>query len=326
MNAPAANRPAANAPAANAPAANAPAANAPAANASAANAPAAARGLGRYARLVALPHTVFALPFALGAAALAWRHGAAAFSPTRLALIVVAVAAARTAAMGFNRVVDRRFDAANPRTANRELPRGAVSLASAVAITVSAALIFVAAAALLGRWPLVLAPLALAILLGYSLAKRFTWATHLWLGLCLGGAPAGAWIAVTNGFGWAPLALSLAVACWVGGFDIIYATQDVAFDRARDLGSIPARFGVARALSISRALHVGAVAGLIAFGLLLHLGVVYAVGVAAIAATLAYEQRIVSPSDLSRVDKAFFDLNGWVSLVFAACAVVEALR
>ena len=286
----------------------------------------AASGLGRYARLVALPHTIFALPFALGAAALAWRQGAVAFSPSRLLLIVAAVAAARTAAMSFNRVVDRRFDAANPRTANRELPRGAVSLGGAIAVTVGASLLFVLAAALLGHWPLVLAPVALAILFGYSLAKRFTWATHLWLGVCLGGAPAGAWIAITNGFGWAPLMLSCAVACWVAGFDIIYATQDVAFDRARRLGSIPARFGVARALSISRLLHVGAVAALVAFGLLLHLGVIYALGVAAIAGTLVYEQRIVSPSDLSRVDKAFFDLNGYVSLAFAVCAVAEALR
>lgn len=280
----------------------------------------------RYARLVALPHTVFALPFALGAAALAWRQGAAPFSLGRLGLIVLAVAAARTAAMAFNRVADRRFDAANPRTAGRELPRGAVSLGGAVALAAGSAVVFVAAAALLGRWPLLLSPVALGILLGYSLAKRFTWATHLWLGVALGGAPAGAWIAVTNGFGWAPLALSLAVACWVAGFDIIYATQDVQFDRAHRLGSIPARFGVARALAVSRALHLGAVAGLVAFGALTHLGLVYGVGVAVIALTLAYEQRIVSPGDLSRVDKAFFDLNGWVSLVFAACAVVEALR
>ncbi len=285
-----------------------------------------ARGLGRYARLVALPHTIFALPFAVGAAALAWRHGAVRFSPMRLALIVLAVAAARTAAMGFNRVADRRFDAANPRTAGRELPRGAVSLGGAVAITAAAATIFVVIAALLGRWPLLLSPVALVILLGYSLAKRFTWATHLWLGVCLGGAPAGAWIAITNGFGWAPLALSLAVACWVAGFDILYSTQDVDFDRARGLGSIPARFGVARALIVSRTLHVACVVGLIAFGVLLHLGIVYGLGVAVIAATLAYEQRIVSPTDLSRVDKAFFDLNGYVSLAFAACAILEALR
>jgi 4-hydroxybenzoate polyprenyltransferase len=193
-------------------------------------------------------------------------------------------------------------------------------------LTVAAAALFVLAAARLGPWPLALSPVALTILFGYSLAKRFTWATHLWLGVCLGGAPAGAWIAVTNGFGWAPLFLSLAVACWVAGFDILYSTQDVDFDRTRGLGSIPARFGVARALLVSRTLHIGCVAGLIAFGLLLHLGVVYGAGVAVIAATLAYEQRIVSPNDLSRVNKAFFDLNGYVSLVFAACAIVEALR
>lgn len=280
----------------------------------------------RYAKLVALPHTIFALPFAVGAAAIAWRHGAVPFSLGRLGLIVVAVAAARTAAMAFNRVVDRRFDAANPRTASRELPSGKVSLRGAVALTAAAAALFVAVAALLGTWPLVLSPVALFILLGYSLAKRFTWATHLWLGVSLGGAPAGAWIAITNSFGLAPLLLSLAVASWVAGFDIIYATQDVDFDRQRGLGSIPARFGVARALAISTALHVFTVAALIGFGVVLHLGAVYGLGVTAIAATLAYEHRIVSPKDLSRVNKAFFDLNGYVSLAFAACAIVEALR
>ena len=280
----------------------------------------------RYAKLVALPHTIFALPFAVGAAAIAWRSGAAPFSLARLGLIVVAVAAARTAAMAFNRVADRRIDAANPRTAARELPAGAVSVGGAVALTALASLVFVAAAALLGRWPLILSPVALFILLGYSLAKRFTWATHLWLGISLGGAPAGAWIAITNGFGWAPLLLSLAVASWVAGFDIIYATQDVAFDRGRGLGSIPARFGVARALAISTALHVFTVATLVGFGVVAHLGAVYGFGVAVIAATLAYEHRIVSPNDLSRVNKAFFDLNGYVSMAFAVCAVVEALR
>jgi 4-hydroxybenzoate polyprenyltransferase len=284
------------------------------------------RSLGAYTRLVALPHTVFALPFALGCAAVAWRSGAVPFSWLRLVLIIVAVAAGRTTAMAFNRIADRRFDAANPRTAKRELPSGKVSLAGAVTLAVTSALVFVAAAALLGRWPLILSPVALAILCGYSLAKRFTWAVHLWLGVALGGAPAGAWIAVTNRFGWAPLALGLAVAGWVGGFDIIYSCQDAAFDRAHRLSSIPARFGIANALRISRALHVAAVCGLVAFGLLAHLGVIYFVGVAAIAATLTYEQRIVSADDLSRVDKAFFDLNGWVSLSFAVCTIVEALR
>jgi 4-hydroxybenzoate polyprenyltransferase len=279
----------------------------------------------RYTRLVALPHTVFALPFALGAAALAFHHGHAPFSLARLGWIVVAVAAARTCAMAFNRLADRRFDARNPRTANRELPTGAVTPTGALLLTALAAALFLVAAARLGRWPLMLAPVALAILIGYSLAKRFTWATHLWLGACLGGAPAGAWIAATNNFGLAPLALSLAVACWVAGFDLIYSCQDAAFDRRERLRSIPARFGVARALQLSTALHVLTVAGLIAFGMLLHLGLIYAAGVIAIAVTLVYEHRLVSPADLSRVDKAFFDLNGYVSLLFGACAILEAL-
>jgi len=282
--------------------------------------------LQKYSRLVALPHTVFALPFALGAAALGWKHAAQPFTAARLAWIVIACAAARNAAMAFNRFADRRFDARNPRTAGRELPSGAVSPRAALALTAASSALFLAAAAVLGRWPLYLAPLALAIVLGYSLAKRFTWATHFWLGVALGGAPAGAWLAAAGSFGAAPLALSLAVACWVAGFDLIYSCQDRAFDRGARLGSVPARFGVARALRVSAALHVAAVAGLIAFGAILHLGAVYAIGTLAIAGTLVYEHRLVSPGDLSRVDRAFFDLNGWVSLLFGACAVIEALR
>jgi 4-hydroxybenzoate polyprenyltransferase len=171
-----------------------------------------------------------------------------------------------------------------------------------------------------------LSPVALTILLGYSLAKRFTWATHLWLGVALGGAPAGAWIAVTGGFGWAPLALSLAVACWVAGFDLIYACQDAGFDRTHALHSVPARFGVVNALRLSSLLHIGTLIGLVAFGLLLHLGAIYFAGTLAIALTLVWEHRLVSADDLSRVDKAFFDLNGYVSLLFGACAVIEAIR
>lgn len=284
------------------------------------------RPLASYARLVALPHTIFALPFALGASAVAWKTGAVPFSFVRLVGIIVATAAGRTAAMAFNRIADRRFDALNPRTAKRELPSGAVSLRGAVGLALFACTLFVATAALLGKWPLLLSPVALFILLGYSLAKRFTWAVHLWLGLALGGAPAGAWIAITNSFGWAPLALMLAVACWVGGFDIIYSTQDADFDKKQRLHSIPARFGVAGALRFSRALHVGAVCGLVAFGALTHLGFVYWIGVLAIAGTLAYEQSIVSPNDLSRIDKAFFDLNGYVSMAFAVCTIAEVLR
>jgi 4-hydroxybenzoate polyprenyltransferase len=279
-----------------------------------------------YANLVALPHAVFALPFAVGAAALALREAGRPPSAARLGLVILAVVCARTAAMAFNRLIDRRFDALNPRTAGRELVRGAVSPRGAALLTALSAAGFVATAAALGRWPLLLSPLALVLLLGYSLAKRFTWATHLWLGVALGGAPAGAWIAMRGDFGWAPAVLSLAVAAWVAGFDLIYSCQDALFDRQQRLGSLPARFGVARALAVSSGLHALSVLGLCAFGLLLQLGAIYFAGVAAIGAVLIYEHRIVSPNDLSRVDRAFFTLNGWVSLVFGACTVAEALR
>jgi 4-hydroxybenzoate polyprenyltransferase len=282
--------------------------------------------VGRYARLVALPHTVFALPFALGAAAVGARQAHAPLTLGRLLLVVLAAAAARTAAMAFNRLVDRHLDAENPRTAGRELPSGAVSPLGALALTLVSALTFVLAAAALGPWPLRLAPLALAIVLGYSLAKRFTWATHFWLGLALGAAPAGAWLAVTGDFGLAPLVLSLAVATWVAGFDLLYSCQDVVFDRARGLGSVPARFGVRAALRLSSVLHGLTVLGLAAFGWMTAAGALYGVGLVSIGATLAWEHRLVSPDDLSRLDRAFFNLNGWVSLVFGACTVLEALR
>ena len=294
----------------------------------------------RYGRLVAFPHTIFALPFALGSTALAFRHTrelltapsapptfvGAPFTVGRVLLIVLAAAAARTCAMAFNRWADRAFDAANPRTRLRELPAGTVTATGALSLTALSALVFVAAAWALGPWPLRLSPIALVILLGYSLAKRFTWATHFWLGVALGGAPAGAWVAVTGSFGLAPLVLALSVATWVAGFDLLYACQDAAFDRARGLGSVPARFGVVATLKLSSLLHVLTVAGLIAFGVLLGLGVIYYAGTLAIALCLQYEHRLVSPEDLSKIDKAFFDLNGWVSLAFGVCAIVEALR
>lgn len=283
-------------------------------------------------RLVALPHTIFSLPFALGAAAIA---GTAARPPvSRYAWIVIAVTGARLAAMAFNRYVDRHFDALNPRTAGREIPRGAVSPSVALAFCAAAAAMFVVAAWQLGPLPLALAPLALAVCLGYSLAKRLARrfptsaiahaAPHLMLGVALAGAPAGAWLAITGGFGVAPLVLSIAVAAWVAGFDLIYACQDASFDRSQRLGSIPARWGIARALRASTAFHVVTVAGLVGFGILVSAGPVYYIGVAAIALVLAYEHAIVSAADLSRVNKAFFDLNGYVSLLFGVCACLEA--
>jgi 4-hydroxybenzoate polyprenyltransferase len=278
----------------------------------------------RYADLVALPHTVFALPFAVGAAAIAFRRGS--FSLGRLLWIVAAVASLRAASMAWNRYVDRALDARNPRTKAREIPRGAVSPLAALAVTAAGVTVFFVAAAALGRRPLLLSPIAAALALGYSLSKRFSWATHLWLGVVLGGAPLGAWIAVTGGVSLSAAVLSLAVAAWVAGFDLIYACQDASFDRGENLGSIPARFGVRRALQLSSLLHVATAAGLSAFGLLEHLGPIYYIGILAISLALVHEHRLVAPQDLSRVDRAFFTFNGWVSLTFAACTVVEALR
>ena len=281
-----------------------------------------------FASLVKLSHTIFGLPFALAAAALAHRSATAAGEPgldaMRFLLILVAFTAARTAAMGFNRIVDRRIDAANPRTADRELPKGLIDVRTAWAFTLGAAAIFVGSAIALGPLPGLLAVPALAIVFGYSLFKRFSWTSHLMLGIALALAPGGAWIAVTGSLDAAPpLLLMLAVATWVAGFDVIYSLMDERFDRDQGLHSIPVRFGPKGALVLSAALHVGTVLALVGVHLSAGLGLAHAMGIFAIAAVLVYEHAIVRPGDLSRVNKAFFDLNGWVSLVYLAAAIVD---
>lgn len=283
--------------------------------------------LRHFASLVKLSHTVFGLPFALASTALAHRsavaHGGTGLDAWRVLLIVLAFAGARAAAMGFNRIVDRRFDAANPRTADREIPKGVITLRAAWTMTIVAALVFCGASFLLGPLPAVLAPACLVVLLGYSLFKRWSWSSHLVLGIALALAPGGAWIAVTGGLPDAdiPIHLMLAVATWVAGFDILYALQDESFDRANGLHSIPARFGTKGALAISALLHVGTVAALVVVHLHAGLGWVHALGVAAIAIVLAYEHAIVRPGDLSRINRAFFDMNGWVSLGYLAAVL-----
>ena len=285
--------------------------------------------LGRLASLVRLSHTVFGLPFALAAAGLAHRsavaHGDAGLTPLRLVWILLAFTGARTAAMAFNRILDRHIDADNPRTAGRELPAGLLSLRTAWIFTLAAVAVFVAAAAALGPLPLLLAPACLVIILGYSAFKRFSWSAHLVLGLGLALAPGGAWIAVTGSLAEpsVPLALMAAVACWVAGFDILYSLQDTSFDRARGLHSIPVRFGVRGALRLSALLHVGTVAGLVGVHVIANLGPWHAVGVGLIALLLAYEHALVRPDDLSKLDRAFFDLNGYVSLAYLACACLD---
>ncbi|HMC95203.1 MAG TPA: UbiA-like polyprenyltransferase [Polyangia bacterium] len=277
----------------------------------------------RFGRMVKFEHTLFALPFALAAAAIAARgHGLPA---ARLAGIVIAMAGARTAAMGFNRIVDRHLHARNPRTARREIPTGAISLAAAWTLTLVATAVFIAAAAALGPLCLALAPVALLFLFGYSFTKRFTALCHLFLGLAIASGPAGAWIAVRGDFGWAPGLLMIAVASWIAGFDVLYALSDRDFDLTAGLHSIPARFGVSGALVISAALHLITLVALCALRPVAQLGAPYLTGVAVVTALLVYEHAIVRPSDLSRLDAAFFTLNGYVSVVFFAATLADVL-
>jgi 4-hydroxybenzoate polyprenyltransferase len=235
--------------------------------------------------------------------------------------ILVAMVAARGAAMGFNRLMDRKFDALNPRTQNWELPRGAVKIREAATLTAVAALVFMFAAYELNWLCFVLSPVALAIVFFYSLTKRFTWASHLFLGFALSIAPIGAWLAVLNSSVEikeliVPLCLGLAVVFWLAGFDIIYSLQDREFDRAHGLYSVPVRFGVARALQISSLCHLATVIFLALVGLSAHLQIVYWLGLAAVVTVLLWEHRIVTPTDLSRINRAFFDLNAYVSIAF----------
>ncbi len=269
-----------------------------------------------YARMIKLSHTVFALPFALAAAVLAARE--VEWTWAQLGLILVCMVAARSSAMGFNRIVDRDIDAKNPRTSNREIPAGQLSVSAAWAFTLGSAALFVAASAALGRATLLLSPVALAVVWGYSLTKRYTALCHVVLGVALALAPTGVWIALTDGYGIVPALLSAAVATWVAGFDILYSCQDEAFDRENGLNSIPAALGLRGAMILSAALHLGTMAALIALPAFVSLGWPYAIGLLTIGAVLAYEHWIVRPSDLSRIDKAFFDLNGYVSLLFLA--------
>jgi 4-hydroxybenzoate polyprenyltransferase len=266
-----------------------------------------------YASFVRFSHSVFALPFALVGALLASR--AVPLTWSRIAWIAVCMVTARSAAMGFNRLVDAGYDARNPRTARRELPRGAMSRAEAAAFVVLMSILFMAAAAQLSMLCLVLSPLALAIVFWYSLAKRFTSYTQLFLGLAMAVAPVGGWLAAGGGAGWAPWLLGLAIGTWVGGFDVLYACQDLDVDRREGLRSIPVRFGVPGALRLSRAMHIITIAMLAALGVVEDLGMVYFAGVTGVAVLLAWEQSLVHAHDLSQVKRAF-DMNGWVGILY----------
>src|SRR6476620_1763175 len=273
-----------------------------------------------YLSFIRFSHSVFALPFALAGALLAARH--TPITLPAVGWIVVAMVAARSAAMGFNRLVDARMDALNPRTASREIPRGAMTASEATIFVVAATLVFIFAAWQLSPLCLALSPIALAIVFWYSLAKRYTTYTQLFLGLAMAVAPVGGWLAVGGRGGWEPWLLALAIGSWVGGFDVLYACQDLEFDRAHGLRSIPASFGVPASLAISRAMHVLAFVALAALGFVAPLGAVYFVGVTAVAVMLVYEQSLVRADDLSQVKRAF-DLNGYVGILYLIVIVVS---
>ena len=266
-----------------------------------------------YLTFVRFSHSVFALPFALAGALLAARQSPVTWPV--IFWILVAMVSARSAAMAFNRLVDRRFDALNPRTASREIPRGAMTTTEATIFVVIASALFVFSASQLNWVCFVLSPLALAIVFWYSLAKRYTTWTQLFLGLAMAVAPVGGWLAVGGGKGWEPWLLAAAIGLWVGGFDVLYACQDLEFDRSHGLRSIPVRFGVSRALLISRAMHAAAVLCLLALAIVTPLPSLYIVGVGVVGLLLIYEQSLVKANDLSQVKRAF-DLNGYVGILY----------
>lgn len=273
-----------------------------------------------YLSFVRFSHSVFALPFALAGALLASRHQAITWPV--VGWILVAMVAARSAAMGFNRLVDARFDALNPRTASREIPRGAMSVTEASVFVLVASAAFIYAAWRLNPVCFALSPVALAVVFWYSLAKRYTTYTQLFLGLAMAVAPVGGWLAVGGRGGLEPWLLAGAIGTWVGGFDVLYACQDLDFDRAHGLRSIPVRYGVPGSLRISRAMHVVTMACFLALPLVTPLPFFYYAGVAVVGALLIYEQSLVSADDLSQVKRAF-DMNGYVGILYLVVLAVS---
>src|SRR5271165_2121191 len=267
--------------------------------------------------MIKFEHSVFALPFALTGAILAARASTHGW-PTLMQLvwIVVAMVAARSAAMTINRIVDLRYDKANPRTKMRALATGALSVSFAWFFTLAAVALFFVAAWQLNSLTLKLAPLALAILFFYSYTKRFTHWSHLFLGFALGISPAAAWIAITGSLDWRMMILCAAVALWTGGFDVLYACQDIEFDRQAGLYSVPRRFGISKALQIARIMHIGVVALLCWLAASFGLPWPAWVGIVVVAALLAYEHSLVKPDDLSKLNAAFFTVNGYISMLF----------
>jgi 4-hydroxybenzoate polyprenyltransferase len=266
--------------------------------------------------MIKFEHSVFALPFALVGALLAARAGGALPTVRQLLWIVVAMVGARSAAMTLNRLADIEYDRRNPRTATRALPAGELSIAFAWMFTAVSSAVLILAAWQLNPLALKLSPLALAILFFYSYTKRFTAWSHFVLGFCLGISPAAAWIAIRGSLDWRMLILCAAVTLWVGGFDVLYACQDVEFDKAAGLFSIPRKLGISRALEIARGMHAVMVILLAWLAWSFHLAWPAWVGIGVVAALLAYEHSLLKPNDLSKMNAAFFTVNGYISLLF----------
>lgn len=276
-----------------------------------------------YGRMIRFSHSVFALPFAYAAVALAALNHTVTVSD--ILWILMAMVSARSAAMGFNRLVDREMDADNPRTANRELPRGAISMSATTTFVVISSAMFILAASQLHQLAFKLAPLALAYILLYSFTKRFTWACNLLLGVAIGIAPIGAWIAVTGHWSLVAVLLWVTVSLWVAGFDIIYACLDYEFDTRHGIYSIPAWLGLERALQVAKLLHVAALVLMVMVFFVVSLHYIYLLGLVVISCVFVYQHSLVKPDDLSQVERASLDLNGIVSSCYFAVTLVSVI-
>lgn len=266
-----------------------------------------------FSKMIKLVHTVFALPFALSSVIIASRDYD--FSFWRLLWIVVAMVGARSAAMGFNRIVDSKMDAANPRTSVREIPKGEISVSSASLFVIGSSAVFILSAAMLGKLCFYLSFPVLGVLLGYSYTKRFTLFCHFYLGFAISLAPSGAWVAMTGSFSWIALLLSLALMTHIAGFDILYACQDYEFDSKEGLHSIPAKLGIKRALDISAYVHFASFVFFMLIGFSASLGIIYYISATIIGILLVIEHKLVNPDDLSKVNIAFFHINSVISVV-----------
>lgn len=275
-----------------------------------------------YLKMIKFSHSVFALPFAFTGAIMAV---SGIPSPHQIFWIIAAMVGARSGAMGLNRIIDRKIDAANPRTKNREIPAGKIEFKNVAALTIISFLILILAAYMLNPLCLKLSPVAIAVLFIYSYTKRFTWASHFVLGLSLSAAPLGAWLAVRGTFNLNILPLSLAVVFWLAGFDTLYALQDIEFDKAHGLYSIPQRFGIKKALYLARIFHIISVLLLLYTGLIFDRNIYYWLGLTIVSALFLYEHSLIKPTDLTKLDMAFFNMNGYISVTVFVFTLLDYL-